>query len=214
MLLFAFVFDLFGVWAVERSGLKKYRLRNQSFIRAPSDNKYCRIALNGTLALGLYFGFAFFFQEYVTAGLTANASRVAFDVLAVLLLYDLMYYLVHRAFHFPKLMKYVHGTHHRVRNPTAADGLYLDPLDNIAGLGLFFLSVVIVGPMSTLSFILATFVYLSINNINHTGLEFPHPAFKLTNHWARKHDHHHGVNPRSNYGSIFPFWDRMFGTYE
>ena len=60
----------------------------------------------------------------------------------------------------------------------------------------------------------AVFVFIMINNVNHTGLELPHPIFRLTNHWARKHDHHHGVNPRANYGSIFPFWDKIFGTYE
>ncbi len=214
MLLFAFVFDSLAVWAVEASGLKKYRLRNRNLMPVPSSNKYWRISLNGILALALYFGFAYFFQGFVTAGLTANPSRVVFDVLAVLLLYDFMYYLMHRAFHQPTLMKLVHGMHHKVRNPTAADGLYLDPLDNFAGLGLFFLSVVIVGPMSTLSFIVAAFIYLTVNNINHTGLALPHPVFKLTNYWARTHDHHHGVNPRRNYGSIFPFWDKMFGTYE
>ena len=64
----------------------------------------------------------------------------------------------------------------RVRNPTAADGLYLDPLDNFAGLGVFFLSVVIIGPVSTATFLAAVFVYILINSVNHTGLELPHPS--------------------------------------
>ena len=211
---FALVFNSLAVWAVESSGLKKYRLRNPGFVQLSTTNKYPRILLNGIFVIGLYFGFAYFFSQYVTHDLGTGPLRVVGEVLAILLLNDFMYYLMHRAFHWPRVMKYVHGRHHRVRNPTAADGLYLDPLDNFAGLGVFFLSVVIIGPVSTATFLAAVFVYILINSVNHTGLELPHPIFRLTNHWARKHDHHHGVNPRANYGSIFPFWDQMFRTYE
>ena len=212
VMLFILALQLLAVWVVESSALKKYRLRNPGFVQLSAEGKYARIAFNGLLAFALYVGFAYVFAGYVTAGLTGSLWRVLLEVAAILLLYDLMYYLMHRGFHHPWLMKHVHGRHHHVRNPTAVDGLYLDPLDNFAGLGVFFLSVVVVGPISAASFLCAVLVYILINTINHMGLELPHPAFKLANYWARKHDHHHGVNPRSNYASIFYFWDRLFRT--
>lgn len=214
VLLLMFAHQVIAVWAVESSQWKRYRLRSPSTVHLSTTNKYPRIAGNALFAFGLYAGFAYLFQDHVTRGLTDSPWRIALEVLAILLIYDLLYYLMHRGLHHPWMMKHVHGRHHHVRHPTAADGLYLDPLDNFAGLGVFFLSVLIVGPISTTSFLAAVLVYIVINNINHTGLELPHPAFKLSNYWARKHDHHHGVNPRSNYGSIFYCWDRLFGTSE
>ncbi len=211
---FSFLFDAAAVWAVESSSLQKYRLRNPKVVPLSATNKYLRISLNGFFALGYYFAFAYFFKGYVTNVGALGPLQLVGEVLAILLLYDLLYYWMHRGFHRPPLMRLVHRTHHKVRNPTAADGLYLDPWDNAAGLSVFFLSVLIVGPISTTTFLTAVFVYITINNINHTGIGLPHPIFKLTNHWARKHDLHHGVNPGSNYGTIFPIWDKMFGTYE
>ena len=154
---FVFLFNSLAVWAVESSGLKKYRLRNPDVVPLSATNKYPRIVLNGIFAVGLYFGFAYFFSQYVTHDLGTGPLRVVGEVLAILLLYDFMYYLMHRVLHWPRVMKHVHGRHHVVRNPTAADGLYLDPLDNFAGLGLFFLSVVIIGPVSTATFLARIF---------------------------------------------------------
>jgi len=47
---------------------------------------------------------------------------------------------------------------------------------------------------------------------SHSGIELPHAVFRLTNHWARKHNAHHCVSISSNFGSIFPFWDSVFRT--
>lgn len=211
---FVFVFNSLVTWATESGPLEKYRMRAANAVPVADANKYLRISLSGLFSLALYAGFAYFFVDFVSKTGEIGLPRVIAEVVAIMLVYDFMYYWVHRGFHWQPLMRLVHGTHHKVRNPTVADGLYLDPWDNAAGLGLFFLSVLIIGPVSTATFLSAVFVYIMINNVNHTGLELPHPVFKLTNHWARKHDHHHGVNSRANYGSIFPFWDKMFGTYE
>jgi len=42
----------------------------------------------------------------------------------------------------------------------------------------------------------------------------PHPAFKLTNYWVIRHDRHHYKHLNTNFASIFPYWDMMFGTHK
>ena len=135
------------------------------------------------------------------------------QILAVLLIYDFMFYWVHRVFHLPLLIRYVHYVHHKVRFPTAIDDYYLHPIDTLWVTTLFFLSVTIVGPFNTTTFIATLFVWVFMNNSIHGGLNLPNPVFRLTNYLARMHNVHHGKNMSSNFGSFFPFWDMLFGTH-
>ena len=144
-----------------------------------------------------------------SAGIAMSLGQLS----AILLIYDFMFYWVHRVFHHPFLMRHVHYVHHRVRHPAALDDYYLHPVDALWVTTLFFLSVTIVGPVDSETFIATFFIWILINNFLHRGLNLPHPAFKLTNYWSRMHDCHHSKKINSNFGSLFPFWDMMFGTY-
>ncbi len=97
--------------------------------------------------------------------------------------------------------------------PSAVESLYLHPLEQLAGLSLLMGSTAILGPVSTTAFLLIVFVHTTANILVHTNMVFPHPACKLANYWAQRHDVHHGKHLNRNYASIFPFWDMMFDTY-
>ena len=192
----------------------QFRIKFSDFEPSTQTAKSLRIQLNGVFSVSMYFAFAYLAGDYFLQTSPSSAFKVFFEVLIILLLWDFLYYCLHRAWHLPFLMKYVHGRHHHVRNPTAMDGLYLNPLDNLGGVGLFLVSVLIVAPISLPSFLIAVLLHTLINSITHTGLNLPHRAFWITNFWARKHAIHHGRNVNANYGVIFPFWDLLFGTYE
>ena len=108
-------------------------------------------------------------------------------------------------------MRLVHGIHYKVCHPTAVDSLYIHPLETAAGLVLLLASVAVVGLVGAGSFVLVVILHTFVNIITHSNLTFAHRAFALTNHWAVRHHTHH-TRPNTNYASIFPFWDRMFGT--
>ena len=211
---FMLAFNGVAVAVAQSSSLVYLRIRNPVGDTLKSPGKFVRIGLNGLFVFALYAAFAYLCGKYLIANEPATAVGIAYQTIAILLIYDFMYYWIHRAFHTPLLMKYIHGTHHKVRFTTAMDGLYLNPIDNLAGTGLFFISVFIVAPVTVPTVLSALFFYLLINIINHTGLAFRHPVFSVSNFLARKHDHHHGSNPQSNFGSIVPIWDMLFGTYE
>ena len=203
----------FMAWAATSSSLKQYRLRTPTTYRIPKAKKAINIGLNGLLSMVFMGAILYHFGDYVLYDAPTAGVTIFGEVLASLLLYDFMYYFMHRAMHHPKAMKFVHGVHHYVRFPTSTESIYLHPAENMAGLGLLCLAMVIIGPISAYSFLICFFIYSTVNILVHSNLDLPHPAFKLLNFWAKKHDLHHGKHLNRNYASIFPFWDLMFDTY-
>lgn len=201
------------MWAVTSEKYRKYRIRTPKANRIPQNRKIINIALNAILSLV----FLFFIIETFNASLMSwqpeKSITIFGEVVAALLLYDFMYYFLHRGMHHPKVMKYVHGVHHFVRFPTAMESIYLHPAENLAGLGLLMLSIAILGPISIEAFCIIFFFHSTFNILVHSNLNLPHPAFKLFNFLAIKHDIHHGKHLNRNYASITPFWDLLFGTY-
>src|SRR6476619_3137519 len=78
--------------------------------------------------------------------------RIAYEILAIPLVYDFAYYWLHRAMHTKKGMRWVHGRHHEVHNPTAMASFYLTPAELFAGLGLLLACTWLLGPVSFYSF--------------------------------------------------------------
>ncbi len=198
-------------WAATSKAYAHYRVRPPGTNHIPARRKWINTGLNNALALLIFI--AFFFHFGATALYTGWPGTAHFigETLAVLLLYDCAYYFYHRGMHHPKIMKYVHGVHHKVRYPTASESIYLHPLEQIGALCLLLGATLLLGPISTLSFLAIFFIYSTANIVVHANLVFPHPAFRLFNFWVRKHDTHHDKF-RYNYASIFPFWDQAFGT--
>jgi sterol desaturase/sphingolipid hydroxylase (fatty acid hydroxylase superfamily) len=199
-------------WAVQSKRFSQYRLRTPKTYRITKAKKAINISLNGILSISFFAAVFYHVGDYLIYDELPSGVLVFGEVLASLMLYDFMYYFMHRAMHHPKYMKYVHGVHHYVRFPTSPESIYLHPVENLSGLGLLCVAIAIVGPISAVSFLLIFFIHNVVNILVHSNLVFPHPAFKLFNFWAIKHDLHHGKYLNKNYASIFPFWDQMFGT--
>jgi sterol desaturase/sphingolipid hydroxylase (fatty acid hydroxylase superfamily) len=172
-------------------------------------NALVSIGLIGALTYGLY---PYLFTEAPTA-----LTRIAWEGLAILGLYDFFYYLVHRyPFHEWKVLRSVHAVHHVVKTPSAADSLYLHPIETTLGLSLVWICAGIVtaiaGPVSIYSFGWAFFVYSMLNVVIHSGLKLPAFPFAPINYLTERHQKHHvGMNAK-NYSSVSPTMDLLFGT--
>jgi sterol desaturase/sphingolipid hydroxylase (fatty acid hydroxylase superfamily) len=146
-----------------------------------------------------------------------NPLRIALECLGVLMLYDFLYYFMHRfPFHEWKRLKKVHAVHHRVRNPSAVDSLYLHPVEALAGLILLWIATALVGlvfgPVSATAFGVAFIVYSTMNVLVHAGIDYKVWPLAFFSETARRHDKHHAHMAAGNYANLFPFWDRLFGT--
>ena len=114
--------------------------------------------------------------------------------------------------HTKKRMRWVHGRHHEVHNPTAMESFYLTPAELFAGLGL--LARVHVDPRAGQHLLVRRRVLhpLDLNIAVHSGLMSKRLLLWPVDHLTHKHYIHHAGNYDSNFASLTPFWDMLFGT--
>ncbi|PZO80284.1 MAG: sterol desaturase family protein [Mesorhizobium amorphae] len=158
----------------------------------------------------------------------AGTVTIILFTATMLLAYDLSYYLYHAAQHrFPFLWE-LHKVHH---SATVMVGITKDrvhPLDDlmnrawdgvIPGIAFGIWSVIALDPVEIVVFGLNVYVVrniLMMDFVRH--LHLPISFGKLDNvilspHW---HQVHHSIDPQhydKNFGLLFSFWDRLFGTH-
>jgi sterol desaturase/sphingolipid hydroxylase (fatty acid hydroxylase superfamily) len=145
--------------------------------------------------------------------------RHAIDVVAVLMVFDFLYYLTHRfAFH-GRLLRKVHSLHHQARQPTYIDALYVHPLETAIGLILFVGAIPIVAavggePLHAVAMAVAATVFTNANQINHTFVDLPRFPFKTLDHVTSIHAAHHVDMNRGNFATLTMLYDWAFGTLE
>lgn len=176
-------------------------------------------AINSTLSMSMVYAFLYFAgpRLFIATGRSPLWSLA--EGIAVLLVYDFFYYLVHRyPFHEWGILRRVHSVHHIARNPTAVDSLYMHPAENAIGLGLLLVVFASLAPlfggMSVYTFGWVFFVYSLINVVVHAGIDFRGLLFAPFRSFATRHNKHHVNMNGRNYASVTPIWDLVFGTEE
>jgi sterol desaturase/sphingolipid hydroxylase (fatty acid hydroxylase superfamily) len=145
--------------------------------------------------------------------------RHALDVVAVLMLYDFLYYFTHRFLFHGKALRKVHALHHQAHTPTNIDGYFVHPLETAIGLTLFLISMPIVAllggaPLHAVSMAVATLIFTQLNILNHTYVnlrEFPYRTISTIT-WL--HAAHHVNMNQGNYATLSTLYDWMFRTLE
>jgi sterol desaturase/sphingolipid hydroxylase (fatty acid hydroxylase superfamily) len=136
----------------------------------------------------------------------------AVQAAAILIIYDFLYYFLHRfPFHEWGVLKRVHTVHHLAKNPLALDSMYLHPIENFLGLALLTFCAWLVGPVNDLVFASVFMVWSTLNIFLHSGVDWPIPFLGMM---SRKHVTHHRSMRAKNYASITPLPDILFGTAE
>lgn len=167
--------------------------------------------LTGGLAVGVVLGLRGAMIDETPVAWTTSAG----EALAVLVLYDFLYYGMHRfLFHEWKLLRGVHVVHHTNKFPTSFESLYGHPLENFLGVALLLSCIAIVGPISLPAFAVVFAAFSWLNLLIHSGLDFKAPGLRAFGFLARKHARHHASMRAGNYASISPIPDLLFGTHE
>ena len=140
---------------------------------------------------------------------------VLFEFLLFFFVFDLYFYIVHRAMHIEPLYRWIHLTHHRSTAPNPLSSSSMNPVEGaMEGLIIpLFLAAFTVHETSMLFIIpFATLMGLFV----HSGHEVA-PRWWYRS-WATKwlltpmfHDQHHQYFT-CNYGAFTTIWDRVFGT--
>jgi len=150
--------------------------------------------------------------------------QMAIDLVAILLLFDLFYYLMHRFLCHdegfmggPPFLK-THGVHHQHHKPCRLDTAYLHPGESFISLELFLLAILLLslamGRFHVLTIIVSYMIFIETSQTNHTL--FPHNRFpfKYLSFDSRLHHVHHTKFTAGNFGIISPLYDWMFGTLD
>jgi sterol desaturase/sphingolipid hydroxylase (fatty acid hydroxylase superfamily) len=145
--------------------------------------------------------------------------RNLIDILVVLMVFDLMYYLTHRFLFHGRALRKVHALHHQARTPTYIDALYVHPLETSIGLVLFLGSIPLIAalqgtPLNAFAMAIATLTFTQLNTINHTFVNLPYFPFKTLHYITGVHHAHHVDMNQGNYATLTMFYDWLFGTYE
>lgn len=139
-------------------------------------------------------------------------------VLGLLLLDFIGAYLVHYTEHKVKWMWKFHLVHHSDTTVDVTTGLRHHPGETIFRIGFTILAVIVVGaPM----WLIMLYQSLSVlfAHITHANIKMPRAIDRALS-WVfvtplMHKVHHHYTQPLTdtNYGNIFSFWDRIFGTF-
>lgn len=154
------------------------------------------------------------------------ATIVMFTI-TMLLAYDISYYLYHLAQHRSPFLWELHKVHHSAEVMVGITKDRVHPVDELMNrawdgviAGFFFgvWSLIALDPVELTIFGLNVYVMrniLMMDFVRHTHFKIsfgPLNNVVLCPHW---HQLHHSVDPRhhdKNFGLLFSFWDRLFGT--
>jgi sterol desaturase/sphingolipid hydroxylase (fatty acid hydroxylase superfamily) len=137
------------------------------------------------------------------------------NVIALFLLQDLVYYFFHRAHHRIRLMWCSHVVHHSSQRLNLSTAFRQSLTYPITGMWLFWL------PLAWLGFppdwvVLMVGLSLAYQFFVHTEVCGKLGWLEHILNTPSHHRVHHGKNPRyidKNYGGILIIWDKLFGTF-
>jgi sterol desaturase/sphingolipid hydroxylase (fatty acid hydroxylase superfamily) len=200
------------VWAFYSPRFADHRIQPGQAIKVPLAKRVRSAVVSSGISLAAIVGSTWFLHDALFYDRPTSFVVKVLQGGGILLVYDFAYYGLHRAMHIKKVMRFVHGVHHRATNPSALESFYLHPVELLAGLGLLLASTRLVGPVHEHAFIGAFFVYSTLNIVIHSGLDFRHPLLAPIDFLTKKHHVHHFDDFAKNYSSLTPLPDLLFGT--
>ena len=212
ILLFDGALLTFLAFAYHAKRFEPFRISLKESMKTPSAKRLANIAFIAVLSLATVFAMTGAIYKYTFRDGPVSAERLVFEIVGILLVYDFAYYWLHRLMHTKKGMRWVHGRHHEVRNPTAMESFYLTPAELFAGLGLLLACTWLLGPVSIYSFAVVFFIHTTLNITVHSGLMSKRLLLWPIDHLTHKHYTHHAGSYDNNFASLTPFWDMLFRT--
>jgi len=139
-------------------------------------------------------------------------------VVVTVLAYDVCRYAVHRLLHTVPALWRLHGMHHTDQDYDFTTGLRFHPFESLVTTGAMLLPIAALGaPAEAVLVSEALFIVSAM--MSHANVRIPARAERLLRLLfvtPDMHRVHHSADRRetdSNYGTMLPWWDRLFGTY-
>jgi sterol desaturase/sphingolipid hydroxylase (fatty acid hydroxylase superfamily) len=132
---------------------------------------------------------------------------------------DVLFYAQHVAMHRVPLLWRAHRTHHTDHDCDFSTGLRAHPTETLLTNGVTFAGILVSGA-SPLAVFLGQLLATAFAFLGHSNVRLPlalDRALRLVMVTPDMHRVHHSVDVKegdSNFSTLFPWWDRLFGTYQ
>jgi sterol desaturase/sphingolipid hydroxylase (fatty acid hydroxylase superfamily) len=139
-------------------------------------------------------------------------------VLAVVLL-DLVRYAAHRVYHRLTLLWWIHQAHHSDTDFDVSTGFRFHPAEVVLS-NLLYLGIIALLAPPPLAVLCVAFLTMAQDLLEHSNVAIPERvdrALRFVLVTPDMHRIHHSdvfSEQNANFGTIFTWWDRMFGTYQ
>ncbi len=139
--------------------------------------------------------------------------RVVLECLYLLIAFDLIMYVVHRAFHYGYLYRLAHVVHHRTTTSMSSISLFVMHPIEAAGFASIMVALMWLWPVSVVSVGCFYAVNLLVGTLAHVPTQGPPKAASIAQYFggSASHQEHHRV-VSTNFGFFSTIWDRMFRT--
>ncbi|MCB0649268.1 MAG: sterol desaturase family protein [Saprospiraceae bacterium] len=140
-----------------------------------------------------------------------------FAIIGVMLMDLIGAYLIHYIEHHVKWMWQFHVIHHSDQHIDTTSGNRHHPGESVFRFVFTIIATLVVGAPIWMIFVYQTLSAI-LTQFNHANVQLPEWLEKIlrvvivTPSMHRSHHHYRLPYSDSNYGNIFSFWDRMFGT--
>ena len=141
-----------------------------------------------------------------------------FNIIIAIILFDLLIYLQHVAFHKFSFLWRIHQVHHTDIQFDVTTGVRFHPVEIVISMCYKLIAICLLGP-AAISIILYEVLLNSASLFTHSNLSISNKV----DHFLRKvvvtpdmHRVHHSskqLETDSNYGNLFSCWDKLFKTY-
>jgi sterol desaturase/sphingolipid hydroxylase (fatty acid hydroxylase superfamily) len=124
------------------------------------------------------------------------------------------HYVLH---HVPVLWR-IHRTHHSDHACDFSTAARFHPLESIYSTSIIFGAIALLGP-SPVAVLVYQLLSIAVSFLEHANVRLPSwmdRVLRMVVVTPDMHQLHHSDEPcktNSNYGTTFPWWDRIFGTY-
>jgi sterol desaturase/sphingolipid hydroxylase (fatty acid hydroxylase superfamily) len=180
---------LFLGWAASTPRFEAYRISDDPHRAIDLKTAYRIAAKNAIFSAALIFSTAFALQGFLFREGPVALWRAGLEAVAVILIYDFLYYFMHRfLLHEWKVLRPAHAVHHAAQNPRVVDALLLHPVETFLGLATLFASILIVGGIHLYTFAPILAAYTTLNIFNHAGVALPWFPFETIGRLAIAHE--------------------------
>ena len=172
---------------------------------------------NGVLALA-GIGAAVSVGHYKWGVLNLVSWPTTIEILLTIVVLDAIHYWIHRLYYLVPLLWRLHLVHHSDLDFDISTAFRHHPFEGLISLSLFVPIIALLGlpPLGVLCF---TILRSVISYFEHANLKLP-AVLDSTLRWfmvtPEMHRIHHSalqLETDSNFGDLFPYWDRLFRTY-